>query len=85
MTSNQDVFMRSKMRNTCNKMISTANPGQPGQQEWQHSDFTSDGANITIHPQHDGLTIDQLWQRTRDEMQRNAEEKVRIKNNMKIR
>ena len=43
---------------------------------------TSDGANITIHPQHDGLTIDQLWQRTRDEMQRNAEEKVRIKNNM---
>ena len=43
---------------------------------------TSDGANITIHPQHDGLTIDQLWQRTRDEMQRNAEEKVRIKNDM---
>ena len=45
---------------------------------------TSDGANITIHPPpgHDGLTIDQLWQRTRDEMQRNAEEKVRIKNNM---
>lgn len=45
---------------------------------------TSDGANITIHsqPEHDGLTIDQLWQRTRDEMQRNAEEKVRIKNDM---
>lgn len=43
---------------------------------------TSDGANITIHPQHDGLTIDQLWQRTRDEMQRNAEEKIRIKNDL---
>lgn len=45
---------------------------------------TSDGANITIHSQseHDGLTIDQLWQRTRDEMQRNAEDKIRIKNDM---
>ena len=45
---------------------------------------TSDGANITIHsqPEHDGLTIDQLWQGTRDEMQRNAEEKVRIKKDL---
>ena len=45
---------------------------------------TSDGANINIYPrpEHDGLTIDQLWQRTRDEMQRNAEEKARIKNDM---
>ena len=45
---------------------------------------TSDGANINIYsrPEHDGLTIDQLWQRTRDEMQRNVEEKVRIKNDM---
>jgi len=43
---------------------------------------TTDGSSITIHsqPQHEGLTVDQLWQRTRDEMQRNAEEKVRIKN-----
>lgn len=43
---------------------------------------TSDGANITINPppEHNGLTIDQLWQRTLDEIQRNAEEKVRIKN-----
>lgn len=45
---------------------------------------TSDGANITIHsqPEHDGLTINQLWQGTRDEMERNVEEKVRIKNDM---
>jgi hypothetical protein len=45
---------------------------------------TSDGANITIHsqPEHDGLTINQLWQGTRDEMQRNAEEKVRIKKDL---
>ena len=84
---NQDVFgdvdpkcKQYLQQNDTTSQATSVNQTATGSGNIQIS--TSDGANITIHPQHDGLTIDQLWQRTRDEMQRNAEEKVRIKNDM---
>lgn len=45
---------------------------------------TSDGGNVIINPQPEQyrLNIEQLWLRTKDEMQRNAEEKILIKNDM---